>query len=286
MSARRSSCRILPGASPVSRSTAVPWCAASTRSVPSAMSVPSGSSIRAAHRLSRPNSVRYHGTPGAEEGVAGAGGQPQTQRLEVVEGTFGQPRDPAVVGGHRRTRPLHRRRRLADQGGRVGDPQLPGHGDRGAAARPSRANAACRRASTVASGAVTVTDSPSTDQVRPERTTPDGAAARPALTGEIGARSASTTSDTSVDTASAAVEVTVMVSSSPAGTSRRWRVTRTVGSGPGSPSQRASPTKAVAPGPSGEFATDSTDRPSSSSSARLKTRTSAWNIPCTPTARI
>src|SRR6478735_8091427 len=76
---RRSSCGIFPGASPVTGSCVRPWRRARACSVPSARSVPKGSSRRAVQRESRPKSVRYQGVPAAAKTCSGDAGSRRTR---------------------------------------------------------------------------------------------------------------------------------------------------------------------------------------------------------------
>ena len=92
----RSSCNIFPGSSPVTGSSAVPCRAASVSSVPAASSGPSGSSIRAAHKESRPNKVRYHGEPAARKVSSGA-------RSEVIRSASRSATAVVTSGASRRS---------------------------------------------------------------------------------------------------------------------------------------------------------------------------------------
>lgn len=308
---RRTSWRILPGSSSVAGSVRVPCWAARVRRVPRARSVPRGRSMRAAHRLSRPKSVKNHGTPAARNvspGDAAMAIRSDWRSSRLCATRAGRA---SVVGGDLRTLP--------------GGPGVGGRDDRGRVKTSTarfrstfspgltvrvQVNAECST-STTAPGALTVTATP----LSPQRNTPspDGSSpvgprgdrgARPAFACSSVTRSPATSTRTARCTGVDAVERTVSRSVSRPGTTMRCRSTRTVGSGTASPSAWARPTKRLRPGPSVAFMTATTgSQPSSLSVAlslsataapstapasgrsvtrsRLTARTSAWKSPCT-----
>ena len=105
---------IFPGCCWDGTSSSVPCRPASVRSVPPARSVPSGSAIRAAQMLSRPNRVRYQGAPPPANASRGSRYAPSAAR----RGRPGRPRPSGPAAGRR---PGRRRRRDA-AGGRPDDP--------------------------------------------------------------------------------------------------------------------------------------------------------------------
>ena len=252
---RAGSCR----APPRRRVVGAALRAASTRSVPRAKSVPSGSSIRAAQRESRPNSVKNHGEPAARKTSAGDSGvairrpcRSARQRRSRVESRRSSTRSAGCdqVG--------------AAGGGVTGAPTSSTSTRHVRTARPPGGMSTCHTtvpaaASRSPPGASTVTRVSSCAQTRrpgSPRAGP-GRPMAPNLTRSTCSRSAPTSRQRCVVTGMVAQELTTMRSSSRPGVISRIRSTRTLGSGTGSPTLRAKPTKRARPAPSAAPRTES-----------------------------
>ncbi len=242
---------ILPGSSPEASSSCVPWRRASVRSVPSAKPVPSGSIIRAAQMLSRPNRVRNHGTPAAMKASLG----PWTARPGVE--TPGR-RGPGRRGGRSADRPPRcsacaqstgvraasssgaRSPTRADQRSVTSSSVRSSTGqaawrcpDRASPARRSRSRSRRRRPRpTIAAAGF---GQPGLGATGIGRTAVAGRV-RPARAHSMGVRSQARRTATVSRTGAVALDRTRMVSSIPSGRTLRVRSSRTVGSGIGSPS--------------------------------------------------
>ena len=224
MSWRRSSCMILPGSSPDASSSWVPWRRASVRSVPSATPVPSGNIIRAAQMLSRPNSVRNHGTPAAMNTPSGV--DSSVRRNDARSSSAWSTRRPSRGSA---ASMLGRTQSAGVRAARSSGAWSRTWADQRSVISSSVRSSTCQRTvavsgSTVARSAATVTVTPASDQTRRLMTVPasprSGRMAlagrvRPARAQSMGVRSQFKRTATVSRTGAAAVERTRIVSSIP-----------------------------------------------------------------------